>query len=333
MSWKLPFSVFSEWSVGWDTGALSGSQLPCRHLKLGEMTLLQVCSLSRDCVERSTSLSGTGNSFLFLFKLNLKTQVFFHKRNPIRHDRIWASLRGNSSIQGPNSYLYHSTCVLTPLIQAPPCWSRVERRAQWRLYFPNKLCPELGSCSDRSPARGRDKWQLGSTVQAPSVRWVQSGGASAAGGEAEHRRPLTALPGTAASLSALWSLHWAVWNNRRRLLLLCCPTGDAVGGFTVRVDSNLCSAGLNRPGVTQTCSYTADFTFSALPKSLQSKQTFGKIQKKSLAPECSSCPADWWGQECTGCSPTAEQKDDPPCLFWSLPCKSDSIDQRQSPGG
>lgn len=241
-------------------------------------------------------------------------------------------------------------CVLTPLIQAHSCWSRVESQAQWRVHFHNKLlswagellCPLTGPEQGQMAARGAP-WKLHLWLWLDSV-WL---GTEPELGRERRGRAGAALPllrGNGGRLSpagpsetlcqrtGLWSLHCAVWNNRRWLLLLSCPTGDAGGGFTVRFYSNFYSTGLNRPGVTQMCSYTADFPFSALPWSLQSKQTFTKILKKSLAPACCSCPGDWSGQECTGCSPTAEQKDDP-CLCWSLWCKSDSIDQRQSPGG
>jgi len=63
---KAPFSLLSEGSVGWGMGALSGRQLPCRHLKLGEMTLLQVSYQSGDGVERSAALSSQG-AFFFSF--------------------------------------------------------------------------------------------------------------------------------------------------------------------------------------------------------------------------------------------------------------------------
>lgn len=235
-------------------------------------------------------------------------------------------------------------CVWAPFIQAPPCWSGVESQAQWRVHFRTELLswagewlwpltrPGQGQMAARGPAWKphlcpgfslaglRPDGFAGSSGAAPGQRCLCCGGASAAG----HSR-LCQRTGALISSSA-------VRNNRTRLPLLCCPTGDAVGDFTVRFYSNFYSTGFNRPGVRPMCSYTADFPFSALPWSLQSKQTFNQVLKKSLAPASSSCPADWSGQECTGCSPTTEQKDDP-CLFWSLQCKSDSIWPRQSPGG
>lgn len=93
---------------------------------------------------------------VFLFKLSLKTQLFFHKRNlPVRRARIWASLKDGSPTQGPNSYLYHSSVSKLPLFKLTVAGVELKVRPSEGFIFTTSWCPEPESGSDHEPARGQ----------------------------------------------------------------------------------------------------------------------------------------------------------------------------------
>lgn len=155
-------------NVGWDTGAL-GQTAALQAFKVRWDDPAAGVLPERGLHWKECCFKQPGRFFLFfLFKLSLKTQPFFHKRNlPVRCGRIWASLKDSSSIQGPNSYLYQSSVGKLPLFKFPVAGAELKARPSEGFVFITSSFPEPESGSDHYPAGGRDKCQLGDHQESP----------------------------------------------------------------------------------------------------------------------------------------------------------------------